>query len=247
MKFPFALISDIHSNVEALDAVLRDIADAGIGRVLCLGDIVGYGPGARDCVLRVREEGFACLLGNHDDAAADPRARLSDFHEAAAAGIRIARARLSGEEKAWLLALPKAVSISGMQFSHASLAETEEDEWPYVLNPFDAALHFGAQVAPLAFCGHTHTPAVWIEVSPQEIGHVAGSGIMRLPEKERCLVNVGSVGQPRDGDPRACYVIVRESRLVEFRRVEYDIEAAAEKILKAGLPRHNAERLREGL
>ncbi len=245
MNTPLAVISDIHSNFEALTAVLEDVRSQGVENIVCLGDTVGYASGVRSCVRTVRALGCPVLLGNHDEAACQSRPP-EDFNDTAAAGIIFAAARLTEANRSWLSSLPKTLEISGLTFTHASL---EKDyEWAYILGADDARMHFEEQRTPIAFCGHTHYPMVWIEESPMgRIRQRLGEGIVSLPPSGKVLVNVGAVGQPRDGDPRSCYVIYRpETNTVEFRRVSYDLQQTRKKILRAKLPRFTANRLLKG-
>ena len=245
MQHAIAVISDIHSNFEALMAVLDDVKSQEISRIVCLGDIVGYASGVRACLRTIRELGCPVLMGNHDEASCLP-APPEDFNDTATAGVAFAAARLSESDRAWIKALPRNLDIDGTMFTHASL--TSSPDWPYIVSPEDARRHFIEQSSPVGFCGHTHKPIVWWQESPY--GHVSqrrGHGAMALPQTGKTLVNVGSVGQPRDGDSRACYVIYRpDQKTVEFRRVDYDIKRTKRKIIRAGLPRFTAQRLSLG-
>ena len=245
MQNAIAVISDIHSNFEALAAVLDDVRSLEVSQVVCLGDIVGYASSVQACMRAVRELGCPVLLGNHDEAACLP-APPPDFNDTATAGIVFAAARLNELDRAWIAALPRTLAIEGVVFTHASLASSFG--WPYIISPEDARRHFSAQSSHIAFCGHTHKPMVWWQESPAgQVTQRTGKETMPLPPGGKVLVNVGAVGQPRDGDPRACYVIYRpEQATVEFRRIEYDIKRAKRKIIRAGLPRFTAQRLSLG-
>jgi predicted phosphodiesterase len=245
MQNAFAVMSDIHSNYEALTAVLDDMKCQEIAQIVCLGDTVGYASGVKSCLRAVRGLGCPVLMGNHDEAACLPELP-EDLNETAAAGIRFSSARLSETDRSWLQALPRTLKTEGITFTHASLED--ETDWPYILFPEDAHFHFAQQSTPLAFCGHTHEPMVWWQESPRSpCLQQAGVDVISLPSKGKLLVNVGSVGQPRDGDTRSCYVICRpEQNTVEFRRLEYDIKRTKRKILRAKLPRFTAQRLSLG-
>ena len=245
MQNAIAVISDIHSNFEALTAVLDDVKAQEVSRIVCLGDIVGYASSVQSCMRAVRELGCPVLLGNHDEAACQP-APPEDFNDTATAGVVFAAARLSESDRAWITALPRNLEIEGVVFTHASLATSFG--WPYIILPENARRHFSAQSSHLAFCGHTHKPMVWWQESPGgQVTQRTGKEIMPLPASGKVLVNVGAVGQPRDGDTLACYVIYRsEKNTVEFRRVEYDIKRTKRKIIRAGLPRFTAQRLSIG-
>ena len=245
MQNAIAVISDIHSNFEALTAVLEDVKALDITEFVCLGDIVGYATGAQSCLRVVRELGCPVIIGNHDDAALLP-GPPADFNETATAGIAFASARLTESDRAWIASLPRTLEIEGVVFTHSSLASLFG--WPYILSPEDARRHFSAQSSPLAFCGHTHRPMVWWQESPAgPVRQRTGKDVRALPQGAKVLVNVGAVGQPRDGDTRACYVIYRpDQKTVEFRRVAYDINRTKRKILRAGLPLFTAQRLSLG-
>ena len=245
MQNAIAVISDIHSNFEALTAVLDDVKAQEVSRIVCLGDIVGYASSVQSCMRAVRELGCPVLLGNHDEAACQP-APPEDFNDTATAGVVFAAARLSESDRAWITALPRNLEIEGVVFTHASLATSFG--WPYIILPENARRHFSAQSSHLAFCGHTHKPMVWWQESPGgQVTQRTGKDVMLVPPSRKVLVNVGAVGQPRDGDTLACYVIYRsEKNTVEFRRVEYDIKRTKRKIIRAGLPRFTAQRLSIG-
>jgi len=245
MDGKIAVMSDLHSNKEALDAVLADIRSVGIGRVICLGDLVGYASGVRSTLNAVRDLECPVVMGNHDFAVVSGSIP-EEFNDTARAGVRFAMDRLKPDELDWLRQLPPKVEMDGVTFLHASLADPRE--WNYVIDPEDALAHFHRQPARLAFCGHTHRPAMWwLDPRTDRVGHRHGEGRLELPRTGKVLVDVGSVGQPRDTDPRACYVIYHESgETVEFRRVEYDIKRTKRKILRAKLPRFSAQRLSLG-
>lgn len=245
MKHAVAVISDIHSNFESLMAVLDDVRSPEVQQFVCLGDIVGYASSVQSCMRAVRELACPVLLGNHDEAVCLP-APPTGLNETATAGIVFAAAKLSESDRAWIASLPRNLEIEGIDFTHSSLASSFG--WPYIVSPEDARRHFSNQTTHLAFCGHTHKPMLWWQESPGgQVTQRTGKDVMPLPPGGKVLVNVGAVGQPRDGDTRACYVIHRpEQNTVEFRRVEYDIKRTKRKIIRAGLPRFTAQRLSLG-
>jgi diadenosine tetraphosphatase ApaH/serine/threonine PP2A family protein phosphatase len=235
-----ALFSDVHSNLEALQAVLADMA--GISRHFCLGDTVGYAANPAQCLEIVRGLECPVLMGNHDEATAT-NMPLEGMNGSAQAGIEFSRRKLTPEQRSWLAALPIALAEADCQFVHGSLFE----RWEYVIDPEDAWLHFSEQTAPLCFCGHTHRPMVWHLDDAGRLNVEPGVGRIQLPPGGKTLVNVGSVGQPRDHNPDACYVIYdAQARQVEFRRIPYDIAKTRGKILRAKLPPFTAQRLSEG-
>jgi diadenosine tetraphosphatase ApaH/serine/threonine PP2A family protein phosphatase len=244
LQFPAAIFSDVHANLEALEAVLADMDALSIRSRVCLGDTVGYGPDPGGCLQRVRSLNCPTLMGNHDDATAGD-GDLSDMGAVAVSGILFAREKLSPEERAYLKSLPLTFSAENSEFVHASL--DAPSEWNYILSVWDAVAHFAAQTKPLCFCGHTHVPAAWHLTDDGDIAAWPGQGRIQAPPGGKLLVNVGSVGQPRDLQPSACYVICDEGgRSIEFRRVKYDIAKTRKKILRAKLPPFSAERLSLG-
>ncbi len=245
-----AVISDIHSNLEALEAVFADIREQEITEVFCLGDIVGYGPNPRECIDRIMPC-QVCLLGNHDQGALfDPEG----FNSGAERAIFWTRAQLESiggsqeeQDRRWdfLGELPRNYQDGNLLFVHGS-ARNPLNEYVFpedIYNKRKLEKIF-ALVQRYAFQGHTHVPGVFTEnfnfVSPEEINYE-----YRLTE-EKAMINVGSVGQPRDGDPRSCYVILDDD-VVRFRRVEYPVERAIEKIYEVpDLDNFLGDRLRDG-
>ncbi|QDS89682.1 phosphodiesterase [Rosistilla ulvae] len=244
-----AIVSDIHGNLVALQAVLADIAEQNVDSIACLGDVVGYGPQPCECLDVVAGFEFT-ILGNHDlSALFDPEG----FNAAAEQAIFWTRRQLeNGTDKEasrrrldLLCNLPRTYRRGGMLYVHGSArGPTTEYVFPEdTYNPRKMEKIF-SMVPEVCFQGHTHVPGVFTHenqfVRPDETGHV-----YELSGK-KAMVNVGSVGQPRDGDPRSCYVIVEDHRL-EFRRVEYDIEKTVRMIeAEADLDNFLGYRLREG-
>ena len=242
-----ALISDIHGNREALQAVLDDAAARGIGHYVVLGDIVGYGPDPDWCVTRIRQleaAGAVVIQGNHD-AAIDGSAR--DMNPVARAAIDWTRPRLSPDQRAWLAALPLSATSGDILFVHAS-AHSPGD-WIYITSERGAMASFRSSDARLIFCGHVHVPALYsYDLGGHTHGHQVKPGApVPLLSSRRWLSVAGSVGQPRDGSPAAGWLIYdTDSRELTFRRPPYDTSVTAAKIRAAGLPDALAERLPEG-
>lgn len=240
----YFVFSDIHSNLEALEAVLAFGRGADIDHYLCLGDIVGYGANPDECVETVKGLDFcAYTRGNHDAAVIDPHER-SFFHEVALEGVEYSEKNLSLENRKFIEALPYTYASDGLFIGvHASPYNPEA--WEYVLDQGGAKRAFGAMDQRLAFIGHSHTPVVFCDDGKAEQFLQREKIIIR--ENTRYIINVGSVGQPRDGNPdAACVVFDDEKLIVELVRVPYDQQTAAEKIIKAGLPPVLAERLMVG-
>ncbi len=238
----YAILSDIHGNLEALRAVL---ADAG-GRAeafLCLGDIVGYGADPEACTEIVAERCVGAVAGNHEHGVTG-LLNLAWFNPYARAAARWTRERLDDDHRSWLAALPLVRELEDATLVHASPARPEE--WDYLIGAEDGYSAFPAFQTRLCFVGHSHLPGVWVQGSWGR-EHRPGADTVTIEPGCRYIVNVGSVGQPRDRDPRAAYAVWdTEARRITLRRVPYDVAAARQKILTAGLPRVLAERLVEG-
>lgn len=238
----YAILSDVHANLEALEAVLADAAPRA-DAVLCLGDTVGYGADPLACVELLAERAQAIVAGNHDHAVAG----LLDtawFNRYAAAAAEWTRERLDDDHRAWLGARPLVAELGDATLVHASPARP--DEWEYLVTAEDGFAVFGAFATRYCFVGHSHVPGTW-SLGSSGPEHCAGAAGVRPERGRRYLVNVGSVGQPRDGDPRAAYALWDvEGGAVQMRRVPYDVDAARRKIVAAGLPRFLADRLAVG-
>ncbi|HUG63390.1 MAG TPA: metallophosphoesterase family protein [Methylomirabilota bacterium] len=247
-----ALLTDIHGNLEALDACLEEVASVGADRIVCLGDVVGYGADPEACVDRIAalcDAGAVCIRGNHDAAV---ETGGDDMSAAAATAIAWTAARLSAGAKAFLGRLPIAHREGEVLCVHASA--DVPDRWTYVLTADEAALSLAATDAWLVLSGHTHVPALFsvltrIAGTTGKVGSFAPPANKPVPlsRVRRHHAVIGSVGQPRDGDPRACWGILDlAAGDIVWRRTPYDIDAAARKIREAGLPRRLAERLSVG-
>lgn len=242
-----AILSDIHANREGFTACLAAVEAAGVDRLVILGDIVGYGADPGWCLDKAREllaNGAVVLRGNHDDAVAKPTQSMSLNARLA---IEWTRNQLSAEDRSFLGQLPMQVADDDRLYVHASANAPEA--WHYMLDADDARGHFLHCDAPVSFCGHTHQPALF---SASPAGRItaftpnAAEPIPLAPQRQWLAV-MGSVGQPRDGNPAAAFALYdTESRELRFQRVAYDIETAAAKIRKAGLPEALAERLYAG-
>jgi predicted phosphodiesterase len=236
-----AIFGDIHANLEALEVVLADAREQGCASYICLGDVVGYNANPRECLQIVQSLKCPVVKGNHDDYASSDSS-LESFNPLAEVAIQWTRDQLTPTEKTWLGALPLISKLRGFTVVHASLEDP--GGWGYVLNQLDAAASFSKQTTKLCFFGHTHNPRAYIKDSS-----VVGLPFEQLvvdPDK-RYFVNVGSVGQPRDGDWRAAYVVFdEEKRMIRLRRLRYDLAKTQGKILAAGLPPRLADRLAYG-
>ena len=238
-----AVISDIHANLEALEATLEDARREGATKIICLGDIVGYGADPNPCVERVHGAAVASVLGNHDAATLDERG-AENFNAVARIAIQWTREQMTPPNMEILRQTPLEYVADGALYVHAS--PEDPNLWNYVLTETDALAAFDCCQEFICFIGHSHVP-VRLLLANGTLDVVADPNLT-VPQGARALlVNVGSVGQPRDGDWRASYALFDpQSRLVISRRVEYDCEAAASKILAAGLPEVLARRLALG-
>jgi diadenosine tetraphosphatase ApaH/serine/threonine PP2A family protein phosphatase len=238
----------VHGNLEALDAVLADAAAQGATGVLCLGDIVGYGADPVACVERLGERAVAAVAGNHEWGALGLM-DLEWFNPVARAAARWTGRQLDADHARFLTRLPLTATLEDATLAHAS--PTQPEEWDYLLSAEEGFAAFAAFDTRLCFVGHSHRPAVWSVGSSGRRFQPRlprPEGLVALDDGRRYLVNVGSVGQPRDRDPRAAYALWdREARGVWIRRVSYDHERAARKILQAGLPAPLADRLAHGV
>lgn len=237
-----AIFGDIHANLEALEAVLADAEENGCDQYVCLGDVVGYNADPVECLERVKAMGCPVVKGNHDmDCAHDTS--LDMMNETAAEALRWTRDQLSPEQRQWLARLRMVRQVHDFTIVHCTLDQPMS--WNYVTNKFDAMANFSYQVTQMCFYGHTHVPRIFIEQANRV--QLAPPDSFDIETDKKYFVNVGSVGQPRDEDWRASYCIYHiEEKRVEFRRLEYDIATAQQKILAAGLPESLAQRLAYG-
>lgn len=245
----YAVVSDVHGNLEALSAVLSDAASQGALGILCLGDLVGYGADPVACVELLGERGARMVAGNHEHGALG-RLDLRWFNSAARAAALWTREQLGSDHADYLSRLGLHATVGEATCVHASPHRPEE--WDYLISDEDGFRVFGDFETRICFVGHSHRPAVWsLGSGGPDHEDLAGpthhGRQIDFHDGRRYIVNVGSVGQPRDRDPRAAYILWdEEGRRVTLRRVGYDHKAAAAKILGAGLPRVLAERLALG-
>jgi predicted phosphodiesterase len=245
-----AILSDIHGNLEALEAVLADIADQGISQIYCLGDIIGYGPNPRQCIDRAMQF-EVCILGNHDQGALFDPEGFSSGAEKALFWTRQQLEDAGGDaeqnRKRWdfLAELPRNHREDGLLFVHGS-ARNPLNEYVFPEDVYNVRKleRIFSLIEGQCFQGHTHVPGVFTTdgrfYSPDELGNACALSDVRL------MINVGSVGQPRDHDSRSCYVVLEDQR-IEFRRVPYQLEVTVEKIHAiAELDNFLGDRLREG-
>lgn len=236
-----AIFSDIHSNLEALEAVLADARARECTQFVCLGDVVGYNANPHECVELVREMDCPLVKGNHDEQASLAESSR-DFNEMAEQAIAWTRKNLTEDDKAWLRGLRLQRQVRDFTIVHATLDTPEQ--WGYVFNNLDAAASFTYQHTTVCFFGHTHVPMAFIRDEGVKRVRIEQ---LRIEPTKKYFINTGSVGQPRDADWRAAYCIYHiEKNVVEQRRLKYNLAAAQKKIIEAGLPRLLAERLAIG-
>lgn len=235
------ILGDIHGNLEALTAALSALDADGVTRIACVGDVVGYGANPSECLALVRERVEATVAGNHDWGAVGKKP-MDYFNHAAREALAWTAKRLTEKERLWLSSLPLTHECGEYQLVHASFYEPIE--FTYIFSADEAVASFSRQTGPLAFFGHTHWPCAFVD--GESVRHLV-QHVVPLDPPARLLVNAGSVGQPRDSDPRAAFAVLDlDKRRITFRRVDYDIAGAAGKILAAGLPASLAERLSLG-
>ena len=229
-----AIISDIHSNLEALKKALDLIASSNVQEIVCLGDIIGYGANPNECLNLVRATTPYILLGNHDEAAIN-LSKTEYFNPYARVAAEWTNQKLTEENSDFIKKLPYTLTLHELLFVHSSPYEPEE--WHYILTSADAQMNFSYYPTPLCFIGHTHVPGIFCEDGWTRI----------ISAGKKFLVNVGSIGQPRDQDWRLSFgVFDTESWTYENIRCEYDVKTAAEKIRLEGLPKALADRIMVG-
>jgi predicted phosphodiesterase len=239
----YAVMGDVHGNWEALSAVLEDAHNQGVTNFTCVGDMVGYNANPSECLAKIRELNAICVRGNHDHYCSHDEC-IRDFHPLAANVVDWTRNQLTEDELAFLKQLKMVRVVSSFTLVHSTLDMPEK--WGYVFDELEAESNFNYQSTTVCFYGHTHQPVAF-----EKSGYVRRlniEGVIPVTLGKKYFVNTGSVGQPRDGDKRASYVVYdTTARQFEIRRVEYDIATAQKKIIAAGLPERLANRLELGV
>ncbi len=238
----YAIIGDIHGNLDALTAVVADTKKRGVTHYAFVGDLVGYNANPCECIDLVRELGGPVVRGNHDHYCAQDQGEAAGFHPAAATVVDWTRRQLRPDQMDFLRSLPYTLVLRDFTLVHSTLDTPEM--WGYVFDKFEADANFAYQRTAVCFYGHTHVPIAFEKAGDIRFGLY--SQIKQVMGR-RYFINVGSVGQPRDGDPRSAYVVFEPAMgLVELVRIEYDVASAQRKILEAGLPERLAQRLAAG-
>jgi len=239
----YAIISDIHANLEALSTVLRALSLEKIDRYLCVGDIVGYGAEPEQCIERTLELDPVVVQGNHDIASAD-LSGINSFNDIAREAAIWTHKKLSEKYKQLLKKLPLVYKNRFLTMAHGTLHEPQN--FHYMLDRHAAILSFDNLKTKICFVGHSHVPGIFTYKG--DLPEYFYSQTLKLEKSKKYIANVGSVGQPRDGDPRACYCIYdKKNSSLEIRRVAYNVKKAQKKILAAGLPPYLAHRLGDGV
>jgi predicted phosphodiesterase len=237
----YAVIADIHANLEAFGAVLADAKAMNCTHYACLGDVVGYNANPKECLDMVREMGMPCVKGNHDEYCSS-ETDLEGFNPHAAEAINWTRDQLTDDDRKWLRELRYIRLVASFSIVHATLDGPQR--WGYVFDKLAAAASFTYQNTSVCFFGHTHVPVAFIRDAVVRGGTYSK---FKVEPGKKYFVNVGSVGQPRDGNPKAAYVVYDlDEGSIELRRLDYDMPTTQSKILAAGLPPRLAERLAQG-
>jgi len=237
----YAILADIHANLEALQVVLEDARSQNCTHYACLGDVVGYNANPKECLDIIRDMGMPCVKGNHDEYCS-AESNLEGFNPHAAEAIQWTRHQLTEEDREWLRVLKYMRLVASFSIVHATLDGPQR--WGYVFDRLAAAASFTYQNTSVCFFGHTHVPVTFIRDSVIRGGTYSK---FKVEPGRKYFVNVGSVGQSRDGVPKATYVIYNmDEGSVELRRLDYDMAQTQAKIRAAGLPERLAERLSLG-
>jgi predicted phosphodiesterase len=235
------VISDIHSNLSALDAVLTDAGE--FDATWCLGDLVGYGPDPNECIAKVRTlPNLRCIIGNHDAAALD-QIDTKTFNMEARQALEWTQKTLTESSISFLSSLQQKIEINNVTLTHGS---PRHPVWEYLMDPKTAALNFDYFSTPYCFVGHTHLPVVYTREEKKLVVYKPTPN-KKITLSPRTIINPGSVGQPRDHDPRAAYVIYNpEENTWDYRRLTYDIPAVQTRMTDAQLPERHIVRLQAG-
>jgi len=253
----YGIVSDIHSNLDALEAVVQELDGLGMEQLVCLGDIVGYGPNPNECCELLQSRNCIAIAGNHDEAAVQS-AGAERFNALAAEAIEWTREQLSKKNRAYLRGLPREHAFPSFEIVHGA----PEAHFDYILGVTDARGAFERVRKPLTFIGHTHVAEVYFQERRAKNGEAGAGerargrtfhqrlsrgGRIEVTERFRYIVNPGSVGQPRDRNPQASFAWYDEAASeIEIRRVTYDVMRVRERMESAQLPRELAERLSLG-
>ena len=240
----YAIIADVHANLTAFAAVLKDIEQrGGMDEIWCLGDIVGYGPDPHECIALLRQQRHVCVAGNHDWGAIG-KVDIADFNPDAAAACQWTTRQLSPEDVRYLENLPLTLERDNFTLVHGS---PRDPIWEYLVSTSIAGQNFGFFQSPYCLVGHSHLPLIFREEDGASFSRWAAN-IGLVLGQNRLIINPGGVGQPRDGDPRASYALYdSEIRHIKLYRIPYDIEVTQHKMMECGLPIRLVVRLAYGM
>lgn len=237
----YAVIADIHANLEALEVVLADSKEQKCTHYCCVGDVVGYNANPKECLDIVRSMGMPVVKGNHDEYCSSEE-DLEGFNPHAAEAVNWTRKQLSPDDRQWLRDLKYVRLVASFSMVHSTLDGPQR--WGYVFDKLAAAASFTYQNTAICFFGHTHVPVAFVRDSVVRGGTYSK---FKVEPGKKYFVNVGAVGQPRDGNPKAGYVVYDLNEgTIELRRLDYDIAKTQKKIMEAGLPQRLADRLALG-
>jgi len=237
----YAVIADIHANLEALEVVLNDAKAQQCTHYCCVGDVVGYNANPKECLDIIRSMGMPVVKGNHDEYCSTED-NLEGFNPHAAEAVSWTRKQLNPDDRKWLREFKYIRLVASFTMVHATLDGPQR--WGYVFDRLAAAASFTYQNTAVCFFGHTHVPLAFVRDSVVRGGTYSK---FRVEPGKKYFVNVGAVGQPRDGNPKAGYVVYDlNEQTIELRRLDYDVPKAQKKILDAGLPQRLADRLAVG-
>lgn len=236
----YAIISDIHSNLVALQNALDSIKTARVDTIICLGDVVGYGPRPNECVELVKDQCEVCLMGNHDHAVLG-LTDINYFNQYARESVLWTQRTISPENKSFLKGLPFKHEVNDALFVHSTPIKPED--WDYIFSENDARHHLDSISQNLVFIGHSHIPVVFPYNHPSFFEEKFQLDF----DKERYIINVGSIGQPRNEDPRSCFVIYDDQeQSIDYVRLEYDVKKTFQDIIEKKLSPFLAIRLLHG-
>ncbi len=241
----YAIISDVHGNLEAFLAVIEAIKEEKVDKCLFVGDIVGYGANPRECIAELKKLKCLAVAGNHDWGAVE-LSPIENFNSCAKEAIQWTMEQLSEKDKEFLKKLLLVQTTDDITLVHSTLLNPEK--WEYVHSTFQAHKSMELQKTSVLFAGHSHTPITFFEpLQTKGPIKISKEETIQIEEGYKYFINVGSVGQPRDSEPKACYGIYDKKRqIVQIKRIKYDIKKTQEKIIEAGLPARLAERLECG-
>lgn len=248
----YGIFSDIHSNIEALDVVLKEIQKEKVDEIICCGDIVGYNANPEECVSRIVSLGIRSVMGNHDMALVEPTEDRY-FNHYGLAAIKWQRSQVTQSNQKFIKELPSKIKVTepnlhdDFQVTHGSL--DPQAPFEYIASPLEALRMSELMLKKICFIGHSHISGIFT-ISPNdkvEYFRASHGHEVSIDPKEKYIINVGSVGQPRDRNPQSAYAIYdTEKNKITIKRVDYDIETTISKVMDAGLPLFLADRLRIG-